>query len=141
MNQPPRTEILTKSALEEALADELDDDEIAARFHVHPDSVQRAMVRHGFREPRDIIRWTPEIDEFAHALNDDGVPLVWIAETIRCGRDTLVKHGIRRGADERMAWLSVWQEILKNPVLLALHREFAPKTQRQIVVERTLIAA
>lgn len=61
-------------------------------------------------------------------LRADGMPMTWIAETIGRGAKRLrLRFPVDPEANRE--WQSVWSEIMKNPDLLALHHEFAPRSK------------
>jgi len=92
----------------------------------------RIVVRH--RSAAGVARQkapllTAEERDWIAAARADGMPSTWIAETIGC-HPGLVHRIAQLGEEEVSAWRSEWLRIRRNPVLLALHREFAPPTRR-----------
>lgn len=90
-----------------------------------PRTVARAAVRYGLRPQQDQRTITDEQIARARALSKEGVIATWIAEDVGIEYSYLRKQIGMPGVPE--GWYSVWQEILKSPVLYALHCEFAPK--------------
>ena len=89
-------------------------------------TIDRALVRYGFREPVVHDTPTPEEIERAHMLAAEGMPLSWIAEDLRRGRDCLAKR-VPLDKENVAEWRRVWQEIRRSEVLFSLHHEFYPR--------------
>jgi hypothetical protein len=132
--------VLTRELHAELRALDLDAAMIAARLGMKRASVLKAEVKQGFRPrvrpstkrgglPRHKVDLAA-VERFVR----DGVPVTWIAETVRC--DDLkwlrkVAREIRAG--DRTAyseWSSVWHAIRQNDDLKRLHQEFAPRSRR-----------
>lgn len=98
--------------------------------------------------PRTALRWIDQVglpgvkreraysslsDEQVERIRwmlEDGVPLKWVAETVGVAHST-VSHvkgrlGLTRN-DNSYAFAGVLHSIRANPILVDLHREFAPK--------------
>ena len=115
---------LTKEALAPFAERNATAKEIADHFDVSTRSARRALVKHGFSEPSPQRIFTEVELAFARRLLDDNVPIAWVAETLKADRKAIVKHlGGRRDS----VWSHVWPQIMRNPILLELHQEFAPK--------------
>lgn len=111
-------------------------DHVALYFDVHPDSIRRILREAGAENPWKKMDGpasdrfaTPEKIALMKKLAADGMVATWIAETVGLSAESVRKHlGTR--PDVAVDWRPVWQEIRRNPVLSALHREFAPKGSR-----------
>lgn len=62
----------------------------------------------------------------AEELLADGQLATWVGEEVGLGRSTIyaIAKGIPDRAEHVLAWQQVWAQIRRNPVLVALHREF-----------------
>ncbi len=100
--------------------------EIAAQLGTHADSVSRSARKFGLIEK--VAPTTEEEQARVRLLAAEGVPSTWVAEDVHRSPSTVRKWmSVVPGSRERLAeWRSVWPGILKNPTMLALHREFAP---------------
>lgn len=120
-------EVATREVLEAFLAQNFDRHQIADRLRIHPDSVTRALKRHGLREPKQ--KYTPAELERIRILALEGMPASWIAEdlgrTTRAMSSHLLHHVPR--PDDLKQWHYVWPSIRRNAELLDLHNQFAPK--------------
>lgn len=62
---------------------------------------------------------------WARAVVQEGMPIVWVAETLDIDRGAI--RNIAPATPEGVAgWKSVWGQIRYDPALIELHREFAP---------------
>lgn len=70
-----------------------------------------------------------EVRERAQALLSDGQPAPWVSETFNAAADDMRELAKQRpDHDAHIAqWQRVWAQIRRNPALLDLHRQFAPK--------------
>lgn len=102
-------------------------DEIAAAFNVCEETVRRWATRLGLRESTPIRRLVLNRRELHDAL--DGIPATWNAEGSEFKVLSYRKRMARLPNHEHntLEWKRVWHEIRKNPELLELHRELAPK--------------
>lgn len=64
----------------------------------------------------------------AQELLADGQLATWVGEEVGLGRSSMmaIARGIPNRAEHVLAWQQVWAQIRRNPVLVALHREFNP---------------
>lgn len=70
---------------------------------------------------------SPETYARMGVLAQEGVPSAWIAEDVGYQRRAVDRYRERQGVQSDGEYKAVCQSIRRNPVLLALHREFAPK--------------
>lgn len=68
---------------------------------------------------------SPEARQWVREARADGMPSTWVAETVGCNVSSVGKTA-PLGAELAREWRQIWQQIRRNPVLLALHHEFAP---------------
>lgn len=70
-----------------------------------------------------------EVRERANALLADGQPAPWVSETVNAAGDRIRELAQMRPDHDAhiLQWRQVWGQIRRNPVLLDLHRQFAPK--------------
>lgn len=102
--------------------------QVSVRTGVLERRVLRILARHGVpRRGKLNTPLTPAQRERIVALRSEGVLAGWVAEDVGCHRDTV--GDICSNPSEEQAWSSVWNQIRTTPALLALHREFSPKTK------------
>lgn len=116
----------TKERLLELLAEGLTEHQMGQALGVSERSINRAMIRHGLREKKDLHHIAPEEEQRIAILNSEGMLPSWIADDLGRDNKAILK---RTGAQpERNAeWRAIWQQIRRNPELLELHRQFAPR--------------
>lgn len=73
-----------------------------------------------------------QTEERARLLLSEGLPATWVAEDLALRSDDIypVSASIPDRAEHVLAWQQEWARIRRNPVLLALHREFNPAAPR-----------
>lgn len=105
--------------------------EIAETLGINPRSVYRHLYRLRGR-PARATRYLSQDDlELLFRLRDEGAPTTWVAETLGISVHT-VKAYRALSTSAHKDWMAVWQQIRRNPTLLALHYEFAPPTHAQL---------
>lgn len=75
-----------------------------------------------------VREYSQETLDKIYDLEDQGVPVTWIADTVGMTNEQIRKFVKRKG---NMEWKRVWPKIRSNDTLLELHREFAPKAVRK----------
>jgi len=68
---------------------------------------------------------TDEERERMRILVAEGMPAPWIAEDLGRSRST-VTNNFPFGREASLEWLRAWSDIRRSPILLELHKEFAP---------------
>lgn len=117
-------------------------DALAARYRCSARTVQRTAINNGLWEPTfKPHHVTPEQSALMWHLAGDGMPSNWIGETVGHNYQTVIDHLGPRRSEVMTDWLPVWQSILKNPTLHALHDEFAPPATHTQEVARMRPAA
>lgn len=120
----------TKEALAPLIEEGISVEGMALILGVSERTIDRAMVRHGYRAP--IIRATPLTDaerDRILVLGGEGMPVCWIAEEV--GRDQgAVSKVIGPMPERNKEWSSIWQYIRRRDALRELHDEFRPKEHR-----------
>lgn len=101
----------------------------ASRIAEHLDVTERTVVRYRKRAgvagpPRVNLR--PEQIERIETLVGEGMPSRWVAEDVGCSAQTVKRHRPMGRAAAR-EYRQEFARIRANPVLLDLHREFAPR--------------
>lgn len=123
---------VTREELEECQQLGLTQAQTAARLNLaHPRYVGRREKELGIPRPERRFR-TPlegDVRERARALLADGQPAPWVSETFNASADaTRALAQSRPDHDFHiLQWQVVWGQIRRNPELVKLHREFAPK--------------
>lgn len=101
--------------------------ELADEFSINPRSVLRRKHRLGMaiQEKHRGRHLSEEQDRFARVSRGEGIPSVWVAETIGWNPGSVTRR-YPMGEEATREWRAVWLQIRKDPVLLALHRELSP---------------
>lgn len=122
-------EKVTKTALADLLAEGLSQIEIAQALGVSERSVNRGMLRHGFRAKRVWHQPTEAEKERMLQLAAEQMPLTWIAEDVGfC--TSLVAKIIGPDPERDRIWKQEWQYIRRNQRMLELNDEIRPKRDR-----------
>lgn len=108
---------------------------IADALGCHPDSVRRLLRKMEIKLGDKGKRISPEHRAHALRMVEDGVPYVWIGETIDANAlkmptlkwmaEAVAKRRASGGDFEK----AVWAAIRRNPTLLKYHREFSPRKE------------
>lgn len=99
---------------------------LAEYFGCTTRSILRAVLAAGLREKQPRLALSKEQVEWIRQARAEGVFVDWIGETLGVGHTVLDRiSDPTPGHREEVA--STWQQIRRNPTLLALHREFMPK--------------
>lgn len=108
-------------------AQNLPPEEIASRLGVQPRTARLYLRRHSMWEEDPLIA----ADDWAWAQKalTEGVPISWVAETIKVSAETLAGRWRKVHGNGTREFAKVWPSILHSPKLFNLHAEFAPKNR------------
>ncbi|MDL5351135.1 hypothetical protein [Microbacterium sp. zg-YB36] len=98
--------------------------EIARRMGI-PEWQVRRRLREAGVPAKPLRRLTAEERDWVMRSRAEGVPAVWIAETLDIQGKAVSR--LCRNDAETDVWQQTWPQIFKDAELLKLHQEFSPK--------------